>query len=762
MIRQIALFTVFTLSLHADAIDGYVDANDSNTAAPGGTPSPFWSNSSNTGNLWKKRTGFGFDVLDNTEIFEKDTNSGVGNATPLETIITGLTPGQQYGIYVCFLSVPSESWRVSAGLSSDQLTEFTPNSPMGRITDLGKSSVAGSNRNQYLGFIGNTTAQPSGDIVVHIDDGNGTNSASRTWYEGLAFGDPYEIPEPPPLPGGAVEIAPDGAWTWFNDERSIFHQGILYSGYVRSDGYPALTRYDPDTGSASHMQLGTNAAKQIDDHNNPSLTILPDGHLLAVYSRHGPDDKFFYRRSKNVSPATETDWNPELEKITPARNTYANTYRLTAESNLIYNLHRCINWNPTLTRSSDDGATWDTPVQVINASKARPYPRYISNHSDRIDMIYTDGHPRDLNNSIYHLYYQADAFHHSDGTVAKTLANLPLNHDSGERGTVVYQYSGDAWGPEDGPDDWIPTGRGWTWDIHYGADNHPVCAFQVQRDDVTGSGWNHDRIYYYYARWTGTTWQHRFIAHGGRGLYSHEDDYGGGMCIDPEDPRIVYISTNAADPFSLGDIDNVPLASDERYEIYRGFTADGGLSFSWQVVTDDSPADNLRPIVPENHQRTRQLTWFYGTYNTYTSYSTQVIAIFDEKKETLTEWQASFALEGTDPAATDSDQDGLADLLEYALGGDPTDPADRPVPTLADNKFSFNHLPTRTDTEQIVETSTDLVNWTSIATIRAADLPNEVAAGYILEIDATDPQIISISPTPPPRSFIRLRVLQLP
>ena len=48
------------------------------------------------------------------------------------------------------------------------------------------------------------------------------------------------------------------------------------------------------------------------------------------------------------------------------------------------------------------------------------------------------------------------------------------------------------------------------------------------------------------------------------------------MCLDPKDPRVVYISTNAADPFALGDIANVPLRANQRYEIYKGFTADGG------------------------------------------------------------------------------------------------------------------------------------------------------------------------------------------
>ncbi len=565
--------------------------------------------------------------------------------------------------------------------------------------------------------------------------------------------DPNSFPPPPP---GVVEVAPDGAWTWFNDERAIFHNGFLYSGYVRSDGYAGVTRYDPATGAAIHMQLGTTASKEFDDHNNPSLTVLPDGRLLAVYSRHSTDYHFFHRTSKVANPASDSDWNAVQTVSTTARNSYANTYRLSAEANKLYNFHRDIDWNPTLTRSSDNGVTWDTPVHFIDAPN-RPYPRYISNHSDRIDLIYTDGHPGSMPCWVYHLYYKAGEFCKTDGTVVKTLATLPLDHSAGERGTIVYPYSTAAWGSGDGPDDWIPSGRGWTWDIHYGTDGHPVCAFQVQINIGSGA-WEDNRIYYYYARWTGTEWQRRFIAKAGRSL-AGDNHYGGGMAIDPDDPRVVYISTDAANPFDLDDIYDHPLGPDARYEIWRGFTADGGLTFTWQPVTENSLSDNMRPIVPENHGRTRNVLWFNGTYASYWSFSTKVLGVFDDPKEEFTAWQTGFGIGGA-ALDDDSDGDGLEDLLEYALGSSPTDPEDTPFPTISSDRFSFHHLPPRTDAEWIVETAPDLLGaWTEIATVRAAGLPNDITAGYTLGTDGGDPALLTIEPTvASPQGFYRLKV----
>lgn len=106
-----------------------------------------------------------------------------------------------------------------------------------------------------------------------------------------------------------------------------------------------------------------------------------------------------------------------------------------------------------------------------------------------------------------------------------------------------------------------------------------------------------------------------------------------------------------------------------------------------------------------------------------------------------------------------------ADLLEYALVGDPTDPADHPGPVLDPSGYSFRYDATRTDVEWIVETSVDLTGWMQAATIRAGGLPDDIAAGFLVETDGGTPEILTISgafPSSEPHSFIRLRVRQLP
>lgn len=617
-----------------------------------------------------------------------------------------------------------------------------------------------------------------------LDDAGTNNPSLKSFNYGIQFGfgthndgarfdniviDGTAGSPPPPvvLPGGSVEIAPDGAYCWFQDERAIWHQGSLYAGYVKSDGHYGVSRYDLATGDTHHMIISTATSMQKDDHNNPSITVLPDNRLLVVYSQHGYQNVFYHRTSTVTNPSLSSHWSSEQSHFAGAGTTYANTYRLKSESNKIYNFHRAIGYDPTLSISTNNGASWGTSFQVINAgnSSQRPYPRYCSNHDDRIDFIYTDAHPNAQPTAIYHMYYKADAFRKTDGTLVKTMANLPIQHGSlvtetgKERGSVVYDYSEAAWGPDDGPDDWIPKGRAWTWDIAYGEDGHPVCVFHVQPFNAPAS----NRFYYYYARWTGTEWQKRVIATGG-GSIGHYT-YTGGMTIDPDDPRVVYISSNADDPFDLSDIFNIPVSSGNKFEIYRGFTADGGLTFEWDVVTANSAKDNLRPLVPENHGLTRHVVWFHGDYNSYVNYDCSVLGIFDEPKELLSDWKTAHGISG-ESVTTDSDKDGLNHLLEYALSGVPTDQSDAPAPVLDGSTYSFQHVAARTDVETVVQFSPDLStdSWMDVATVRAAGLPNTVVSGFTLQSDNGAPELMSLTINPgsyDEMGYLRVKVNEL-
>src|SRR5947199_8181810 len=57
-------------------------------------------------------------------------------------------------------------------------------------------------------------------------------------------------------------LTSDGAWTWYNDPRAVFHNGILYFGYVRNaDGKSDLSVLDPQTCANTELFTSTRPQK---------------------------------------------------------------------------------------------------------------------------------------------------------------------------------------------------------------------------------------------------------------------------------------------------------------------------------------------------------------------------------------------------------------------------------------------------------------------------------------------------------------------
>lgn len=420
-----------------------------------------------------------------------------------------------------------------------------------------------------------------------------------------------------------LTLAPDGAWTWFNDTRALWHNGYLFFGYVkRLTSRSALAVFDPATGHCRELFELDFGTLDRDDHNNPAIVALPDGRLLVSAATHDRSNIFVSCRSRTAMPLNPHDW--EEQRITPGpeSTTYQNLHVLSAEKGRLYNFTRSIAWNPTLYYSDDQATTWRGPTHFIKASgRRRPYVKYASNGTDRIDVLYTDGHPHAIKeNSIYHFYIRDGALWTSDGK--ELSADLSLDTDKGVNGTPIFRYGFPA---SEGAPLFIPNARGWVWDMAYDPEGNPIVLFQIQASDE--SDWKKCRIYYLYARWIpGQGWRRTWIAHGGRPLYDAELHYGGGLAIDPLNPRVVYISTNAERPFSLAEID-MPLNAKERYELYRGVSSDGGETFRWEPLTVDSPMDHLRPYVPRGDSK-HALLCVRGDYRHYTDFRTEIAGCF--------------------------------------------------------------------------------------------------------------------------------------
>lgn len=448
-----------------------------------------------------------------------------------------------------------------------------------------------------------------------------------------------DLPAHGDVVGTPIVLNDNGAWSWFEDERILIDPvaNKLVVGSVadaagaqgaQRNGDIDLISYDLGSGKRDHVVL--HAGLQADDHNAPALLIRPDGRYLAVWNTHGSTQLHYHRVSTN--PGDITSWSDIATFDNGARATYANVYRL-ADANggagRIYNFTRTIGFNPNYNISDDEGLTWSYGGRLMSWTTddlaedpdytgidgRRPYVRYTSNNTDEIHFITTEDHPRAYNNNIFHGYLklvdgEIQVFH-SNGASLGPLSTT--NTTSLKPNSFTQVFDGDA------------NNVAWTSDIELDSQGRPYVAFSVQKDSAGLSrgqgGWDHR---YYYGRWDGAEWQVSEMAFGGTKLYAGEDDYTGNIALDPDNPNVVYISTNVhpATKTQLLGADGI-----RHHELFRGETNDGGATWSWSPLTYNSRHDNLRPIVPKWDAENTAVAWMQGTYTTYTDYDLRVVAL---------------------------------------------------------------------------------------------------------------------------------------
>jgi hypothetical protein len=231
-----------------------------------------------------------------------------------------------------------------------------------------------------------------------------------------------------------------------------------------------------------------------------------------------------------------------------------------------------------------------------------------------VHFAYTEGHPRNYDNSIYHAFYRNGRLHRSDGTPIRSLSEGLKSPDEGTR-----VFAGD------------PANVAWISDVHIDGNGNPYLGFSVQKDSAglpDGKAGEDHR--FWYARWQGGRWAAHEIAYAGSKLYPGEDDYTGLVTLDPHDPDTVFISTNA-DPVSGKPL--ISKADNQRHrELFEGRTRDGGKTWTWTALTRDSTADNVRPVVPIWDGRRMAVLWLRGKMRAYTDFDFDVVGFIRARR----------------------------------------------------------------------------------------------------------------------------------
>jgi len=95
-----------------------------------------------------------------------------------------------------------------------------------------------------------------------------------------------------------ILLSDDGAWCWFQDERALVYDRTLLVGAVANGTSDKSRRGDIDLlvcdiDSRRVTRYELHDQFEADDRAAPALLRLPDGRLLAAYSKHACENCFY-------------------------------------------------------------------------------------------------------------------------------------------------------------------------------------------------------------------------------------------------------------------------------------------------------------------------------------------------------------------------------------------------------------------------------------------------------------------------------------
>jgi hypothetical protein len=146
--------------------------------------------------------------------------------------------------------------------------------------------------------------------------------------------------------------------------------------------------------------------------------------------------------------------------------------------------------------------------------------------------------------------------------------------------------------------------RGWVWDVADDERGWPAIAYTALPKE--------DDHRYRYAKWDGEKWcdgelcrAGKWFPHTAEGKTEGEPHYSGGIVLDHNDPSIVYLSREVNGVF----------------ELEKWFTKNNGASWASEAVTENSPYDNVRPVVVRNYGKDGPRVLWMNNQDKYVHYS---------------------------------------------------------------------------------------------------------------------------------------------
>jgi len=373
-------------------------------------------------------------------------------------------------------------------------------------------------------------------------------------------------------------VASASALEWFQKPAAVRYVGKYdrtYISWVTHEGKIQIRYYDNKTGNFSDIYTVDDLYPEYkiearDDHNAPSLLILPTGRILIFYVVHDANNAFFMKTSVDAEDISA--WSPRKnlsDRSSHFPYNYPQAKRL-ANGNILlfYRRGNYYNSNEYFKVSADNGRTWKKAVKLVDFGSDGIYA-VVYTKGNRIHVAWHESIATPIRKNIYYMASSdgGATWEKKDGKYIKlpaTRSSADLVFDSGnEPGNV--------------------------WDIVADGNNEPFIVFAYKNNP------DHE---FRFARWSGSSWISDKIT-GSAQLYDSGHFYSGGIVIDPKNVYEVYLSKKHG-----------------RLEIERWTSFDKGISWKkTETVTENSGVDNFRLQLVENYSDNLRLIWASGIYD---------------------------------------------------------------------------------------------------------------------------------------------------
>jgi BNR repeat-containing family member len=344
-------------------------------------------------------------------------------------------------------------------------------------------------------------------------------------------------------------FANDSQSFWLSRNNAVQAGGALYvTGCTGSTAKSNFELHEYYNGVRKTYWLGNRPTS--DDHDSPSVSVLPDGRLKVCLGVHTEAAGTYYRVSKNPAPnigGFGRNFLIPKDAASLTGNSYHSAFHLENGQTVVWrreNIDGGLNRREqgfarinTADLEGVDNPVW-TVQRVFKRDTARPYALYAKwgPAANRIFIVASNGHPGEVTTACSMHGFYADFT--AGAPTYWTMAGVPI-------------LSATPWNITEATlikDQTVASdGMMWPHDVIIGPDGNPWVLFSRHPTVVTGVDGRPINAEYWFARWDGSAWINHQISSNNRTPLLLQPRYVPGLCFDKSNPRKIFLSESFGD-----------------------------------------------------------------------------------------------------------------------------------------------------------------------------------------------------------------------